>query len=111
MFAGIVLLTVLFQSAGKVGSSFVLSISRQSVAFVAALLVCVKFFAYNGVLIGQVVADVVSALITPSLLVLCNPMGQEEKSLKTSSQTDYAAHQGTNSLYCRAGPERLRDGP
>lgn len=53
MFAGIVLLTVLFQSAGKVGSSFVLSISRQSVAFVAALLVCVKFFAYNGVLIGH----------------------------------------------------------
>ena len=62
VFAGIVLLlTVLFQSTGKVAPSFVLSISRQGVAFVAALLVCVKLFAYNGVLMGQAVADVVSA--------------------------------------------------
>ena len=46
VFAGIVLLlTVLFQAVGKVGPSFVLSISRQGVVFVLALLVCVKFFA------------------------------------------------------------------
>lgn len=75
VFAGIVLLlTVLFQAVGKVGPSFVLSISRQGVIFVAALLVCVKLFAYNGVLMGQAVADVVSALIALSLLVWCNPM-------------------------------------
>lgn len=78
VFAGIVLLlTVLFQAVGKVGPSFVLSISRQGVVFVAALLVCVKFFAYNGVLTGQAVADVVSALIALGLLVLCNPMAQD----------------------------------
>lgn len=65
VFAGIVLLlTVLFQAVGKVGPSFVLSISRQGVVFVLALLVCVKLFAYNGVLMGQAVADVVSALIS-----------------------------------------------
>ncbi|WP_125114871.1 MATE family efflux transporter [Agathobaculum sp. Marseille-P7918] len=75
VFAGIVLLlTVLFQAVGKVGPSFVLSISRQGVVFVAALLVCVKLFAYNGVLMGQAVADVVSALIALSLLALCYPM-------------------------------------
>ena len=75
VFAGIVLLlTVLFQAVGKVGPSFVLSISRQGVVFVLALLVCVKFFAYNGVLMGQAVADVVSALIALGLLVWCNPM-------------------------------------
>lgn len=73
--AGIVLLlTVLFQATGKVGPSFVLSISRQGVVFVAALLVCVKFFAYNGVLMGQAVADVVSSLIAMGLLACCNPM-------------------------------------
>ena len=78
VFAGIVLLlTVLFQATGKVGPSFVLSISRQGVAFVAALLVCVKLFAYNGVLMGQAVADVVSALIALVLLACANPMGQE----------------------------------
>ncbi len=78
VFAGIVLLlTVLFQAVGKVGPSFVLSISRQGVVFVLALLVCVKFFAYNGVLMGQAVADMVSALIALGLLVWCNPMAQD----------------------------------
>lgn len=78
VFAGIVLLlTVLFQATGKVGPSFILSISRQGVVFVAALLVCVKLFAYNGVLMGQAVADVVSALIALGLLVWYNPMAQK----------------------------------
>lgn len=78
VFAGIVLLlTVLFQATGKVGPAFVLSISRQGVVIVAALLVCVKLFAYNGVLMGQAVADVVSALIALGLLVCCNPMRSE----------------------------------
>lgn len=77
VFAGVVLLlTVLFQATGKVGPAFVLSISRQGVVFVAALLVCVKLFAYHGVLMGQAVADVVSALIALSLLVFCHPMDQ-----------------------------------
>lgn len=79
VFAGIVLLlTVLFQSTGKVAPSFVLSISHQGVVFVAALLVCVKLFAYNGVLMGQAVADVVSAIIAVLLLLICNPMKNEE---------------------------------
>lgn len=78
VFAGIVLLlTVLFQAAGKVGPAFALSISRQGVVFVLALLVCVKLFAYNGVLMGQAAADVVSALIALGLLVWCNPMAQK----------------------------------
>ncbi len=78
VFAGIVLLlTVLFQATGKVAPSFVLSISRQGVVFVAALLVCVKLFAYNGVLMGQAVADVVSAIIAVLLLLNYNPMRSE----------------------------------
>lgn len=77
VFAGIVLLlTVLFQAMGKVGAAFVLSISRQGLVFVAALLVCVKLFAYDGVLMGQAAADVLSALIALGLLACCNPMGR-----------------------------------
>lgn len=75
VFAGIVLLlTVLFQATGKVIPAFILSISRQGVIFVAATLVCVKLFAYQGVLMGQAAADMVSEAITIALLVGCNPM-------------------------------------
>ena len=72
----VLLLTVLFQAMGKVGAAVVLSISRQGLVFVAALLVCVKLFAYDGVLMGQAAADVLSALIALGLLACCNPMGR-----------------------------------
>lgn len=78
VFAGIVLLlTVLFQATGKVIPSFVLSVSRQGVVFLAVLIVCVKLFAYNGVLMAQAVADVASAVIATVLLFKCNPMTLE----------------------------------
>lgn len=75
IFAGIVLLlTVLFQATGKVIPSFILSISRQGVVFVIVLLICIKFFAYNGVLMGQAVSDIISSIIAILLLIFCNPM-------------------------------------
>ncbi len=49
------------------------------IAQIAALLVCVKFFGYNGVLMGQAAADVVSAVIAVVLLLCCNPMAQAQK--------------------------------
>ena len=80
VFAGIVLLlTVLFQATGKVGPSFILSISRQGVVFVASLLICTNLFAYNGVLMSQAVADVCSALIALALLLYANPMGEGKR--------------------------------
>lgn len=78
IFAGIVLLlTVLFQATGKVVPAFILSISRQGVVFIAATLVCVRLFAYQGVLMGQAAADVVSAVIAIVLLIVWNPMKAE----------------------------------
>ena len=78
VFAGIVLLmTVLFQAAGKVIPAFVMSISRQGVVFLAVLLVCVKLFAYRGVLMAQAVADVFSALIAIALLFGCRLIASE----------------------------------
>lgn len=74
-FAGIVLLmTVLFQATGKVIPAFVMSISRQGVVFLAALLVCVRLFSYDGVLMAQAVADCISAVIAVVLLFLCKPI-------------------------------------
>ena len=70
VFAGIVLLfTVLFQAMGKVVPSFVLSISRQGVVFIAVLFVAVKIFAYNGVIMAQAIADIISAIIAIILLI------------------------------------------
>lgn len=75
VFAGIVLLlTVLFQATGMVVPSFILSISRQGIVFVVVLLICVKLFAYDGVLMGQAVSDILSSLIAIILLVLFNPL-------------------------------------
>lgn len=75
IFAGIVLLlTVLFQATGKVIPSFILSVSRQGVVFVIVLLICVKLFAYNGVLMGQAVSDIISSIIAIILLIFFNPI-------------------------------------
>lgn len=70
VFAGIVLLlTVLFQATGKVVPSFLLSISRQGVVFIAVLFLAVKLFAYNGVIMAQAIADIISAIIAIILLL------------------------------------------
>lgn len=75
VFAGIVLLlTVLFQATGKIVPAFLLSISRQGIVFLAALVVCVRLFAYNGVIMAQAVADVLSAILALGLLLICNPL-------------------------------------
>lgn len=54
-----------------------LSISRQRVVFVLALLMCVKLFSCNGMLMGQAAADMVSALIALGLLMWYDPMAQK----------------------------------
>lgn len=46
-----------------------------------ALLMCVKLFSCNGMLMGQAAADMVSALIALGLLVWCNPMAQKGSEL------------------------------
>ena len=85
VFAGIVLLlTVLFQATGKIVPSFIMSISRQGVVFLLAIVVCVNLFAYNGVLMAQAVADVLSAILALVLLVFFSPM----KGMKENASAD-----------------------
>ena len=59
---------VVFQATGKIVPSFLLSISRQGVVFLLALVVCVHLFQYQGVLMAQAVADILSAALALGLL-------------------------------------------
>lgn len=63
VFVGFVLLmTIVFQSMGRAGASFLLSISRQGVVFVAVLLVGRQLAGFNGILLAQAVADTMTML-------------------------------------------------
>lgn len=64
IFASVVLLlTCFFQAAGKIIPAFILSISRQGVVFFLIISVFVKSFGYQGILISQATADILSALL------------------------------------------------
>lgn len=69
VFVGVVLLiTIIFQSAGKVAGSFILSISRQGVVFLFVLLIAVRIGGYTGIIAAQAVSDAISALLALILL-------------------------------------------
>ena len=61
--------TCVCQAVGNAGGAFVLSISRQGVIYVLALLVMSNIFGYTGVLISQACSDVVTALIAISIML------------------------------------------
>ena len=56
------LFTIYFQSTGHMLGSFLLSISRQGVVFVLALLIGAALFGYTGIIAAQAAADAVSFL-------------------------------------------------
>ncbi len=64
VFVGIVLLmTIVFQSMGKVTGSFILSISRQGIVFFIVLIAAYSIFGYMGIVASQAIADLVTACI------------------------------------------------
>ncbi len=72
VFAGIVMLmTCLCQASGKALPSLILSLSRQGVVFVLALLIAAAIAGYTGVLVSQFAADVLSALLALGILWKC----------------------------------------
>lgn len=75
----VMLLTVLFQATGKIVPAFVLSLSRQGVVFLVVLVVCVELFQYQGVLMAQAVADVLSAALALGLLAANRDIISENK--------------------------------
>ncbi|MDO4466844.1 MAG: MATE family efflux transporter [Bacillota bacterium] len=64
LFAAIVLqFSVLFQASGQALPALIMSLSRQGVLFVVVIMILVSLFGYNGILMSQFVADLVSAIL------------------------------------------------
>lgn len=71
VFMSIVLVTtVIFQAAGKAWGAFLLSVSRQGVIFAVVIFTVSRWFGYNGVLLSQPVADVLTAFLAVGLFLL-----------------------------------------
>ena len=68
VFVGFVLLlSILFQSTGKAGAAFILSISRQGIIIVLTLVAGRAVAGYTGILAAQAAADTITALIAGGL--------------------------------------------
>lgn len=63
----VLLMTIIFQSTGKIICSFVMSISRQGVIFFVVLFLAYTLGGYTGILVSQAIADVVTAVIASAL--------------------------------------------
>ena len=69
MFMAVTLVsTCVCQSIGSAGGAFCLSVSRQGVIYVIALLILSNIFGYHGVLISQACADVLTAVMAICIL-------------------------------------------
>ena len=60
--------TCVCQSVGSAAGAFTLSISRQGVIYVLALMIFSKISGYTGVLVSQACADVVTAGIAVCII-------------------------------------------
>lgn len=68
VFVGIILLmSIVFQSFGKIGGSFILSICRQGVIFIIVLFIAGRMAGYTGILASQAVSDAVTVVIAAVL--------------------------------------------
>ena len=64
VFVGIILLmTIVFQSLGKVVGSFILSASRQGIIFLIVLTVAYYTAGYMGIVVSQAISDAITAVI------------------------------------------------
>jgi multidrug efflux pump len=71
VFVGVIMLfTIIFQSFGKALGSFILSISRQGIVFLVVLLIAKEADGYNGIVVSQAIADLITAIIAAVLFVL-----------------------------------------
>lgn len=58
-----------FQAVGKPYKAMILSLSRQVIIFLPAVLILPKFWGLDGVLLAQPVADITAAILTGILLI------------------------------------------
>lgn len=87
--AGIILLiTILCQAFGKVIGSFILSVSRQGVIFLAVLIIGCHAAGYTGIITAQAIADVISALIAAIIFYKLLYKEMSDRSASYSSQSE-----------------------
>ena len=55
------MITIVFQSMGKVLESFILSISRQGVIFLVVLMIAYFTAGYMGILASEAISDLITA--------------------------------------------------
>lgn len=68
VFIAIILVTTCtFQSEGKAGGAFLLSVSRQGVVFAVVIMLASSVFAYRGVLMAQAISDFLTAILAVCL--------------------------------------------
>ena len=69
------------QAMGKAGASLLVNISRQGLVCIPALFILEVFFAEEGILLAQPVADVMSLILTVVLYLRCsrNLFDKDEK--------------------------------
>ncbi len=71
----ILLMTIIFQSMGKVAGSFILSVSRQGIVFLITLVIAYRTLGYMGIILSQAVADLLTAII--AILLFKNQLSKE----------------------------------
>ena len=68
VFIAIILVTTCtFQSEGKAGGAFLLSVSRQGVVFAVVIMLASSVFGYRGVLMAQAISDFLTAILAVCL--------------------------------------------
>ncbi len=68
VFIAIILVTTCtFQSEGKAGGAFLLSVSRQGVVFAVVIMLALSVFGYRGVLMAQAISDFLTAILAVCL--------------------------------------------
>ena len=69
LMAVVLFVTIIFQATGKTLPAMVLSLSRQGVVFLVVLLAATYLAGYHGILMTQVISDLISAGIALGLLL------------------------------------------
>lgn len=81
-----------FQALGKALPSLVLSLSRQGIAFIPALIIGTKLFGINGIIWSQPIADVVSIILATIMYIYIyrkmKKQALEEEADNTSSKNN-----------------------
>lgn len=77
---------VLFQALGRGREAFILSLSRQGIFLIPAVLILPKFFELNGVIFSQTVADFFTIIVTAILaMIMHKTLKKEIKKTETNN--------------------------